>query len=168
MLAIRRLNLGLYNDHDRAVHLTAGSTYGPDGNDVHIAVNGRREVAELYANMIAAAYDMRDALAIALEAWADQFDGPEDQDLSVSGADLVDWFTTWRTMVAKPALAKAGGAPVDTVTLTAALRACRGAMNAMRAQIDQMSGMFPDDDGTIAAACQDHDDADAMATKALS
>ncbi len=27
---------------------------------------------------------------------AGQFDGPEDEDLEVSGADLVDWFTDWR------------------------------------------------------------------------
>ncbi len=35
----------------------------------------------------------------ALAAWAEQFDEPEDQDLSVSGADLVDWFSQWRLRV---------------------------------------------------------------------
>ncbi len=32
----------------------------------------------------------------ALAYRAEQFDGPEDQDLSVSGADTVEWFTDWR------------------------------------------------------------------------
>ena len=35
-------------------------------------------------------------LAEALAAWSEQFDGPGDKDLSISGADLVDWFTAWR------------------------------------------------------------------------
>ena len=32
----------------------------------------------------------------ALDTWAEQFDGPEDEDLSISGADLVEWFAQWR------------------------------------------------------------------------
>ena len=35
-------------------------------------------------------------LAEALGAWSEQFDGPEDHDLSISGADLVEWFAEWR------------------------------------------------------------------------
>lgn len=38
----------------------------------------------------------------------------------------------------------------------AALAVCLGAMDAMRTQIDQMSGMFKDEDGRIAQACADH------------
>ena len=32
----------------------------------------------------------------ALEAWADQFDGPQDEDAYVSGTDLLEWFSDWR------------------------------------------------------------------------
>ena len=42
---------------------------------------------------------LQSLLAEALGAWAEQFDGPDDQDLSVSGADLVDWFADWRVRV---------------------------------------------------------------------
>ena len=40
---------------------------------------------------------IRDALAYE----AEEFDGPADLDLSVSGADLVDWFTDWRQRARK-------------------------------------------------------------------
>lgn len=43
----------------------------------------------------------------ALAYEASQFDGPSDQDLSVSGADLVDWFTAWR-QEARAALTEIG------------------------------------------------------------
>ena len=42
---------------------------------------------------------MQSLLTEALGAWSEQFDGPDDQDLSVSGADLVDWFADWRLRV---------------------------------------------------------------------
>jgi hypothetical protein len=42
---------------------------------------------------------MQSLLAEALGAWSEQFDGPDDHDLSVSGADLVDWFADWRLRV---------------------------------------------------------------------
>ena len=42
---------------------------------------------------------MRSLLAEALGAWSEQFDGPDDRDLSVSGADLVEWFAEWRLRV---------------------------------------------------------------------
>jgi len=41
------------------------------------------------------------------------------------------------------------------------LRDARGTMSSMRTQIDQMSGMFDDEDGAIEQACEDHDDLDA-------
>jgi hypothetical protein len=31
----------------------------------------------------------------AAQAWAAQFDGAQDQDLSISGADLMDWLAQW-------------------------------------------------------------------------
>lgn len=37
-----------------------------------------------------------DLMREALEYQAECFDGPDDEDLSVSGADLVDWFAAWR------------------------------------------------------------------------
>jgi hypothetical protein len=52
----------------------------------------------------------------ALTAWAEQFDGTA-AELHVSGADLVDWFASWRTR-ARAALVAAG------VALT--LAACAG------------------------------------------
>ena len=39
---------------------------------------------------------LQSLLTEALGAWSEQFDGHADQDLSVSGADLVDWFADWR------------------------------------------------------------------------
>lgn len=42
---------------------------------------------------------MQALLAEALGAWSEQFDGPEDHDLSISGADLVEWFAEWRLRV---------------------------------------------------------------------
>ena len=48
-----------------------------------------------------------------------------------------------------------------------ALRDTVGAMQAMREQIEQMRGMFPDADGTIAEACDAHDDAAQSAREAL-
>lgn len=36
------------------------------------------------------------AIKAALAYQADQFDGPDDQDLNVSGADLCEWFAAWR------------------------------------------------------------------------
>jgi hypothetical protein len=43
----------------------------------------------------------------ALSAWAEQFDGPQDEDLHLSGADLIEWFTSWR-LRAREALKAAG------------------------------------------------------------
>jgi hypothetical protein len=54
--------------------------------------------AEAHANvtLFAASKQMATLLDEAVQAWAAQFDGPEDQDRSVSGADLMDWFAQWR------------------------------------------------------------------------
>jgi histidinol dehydrogenase len=48
--------------------------------------------------------EARKVLTEAVQAWADQFDGVDETDLEVSGADLVDWFADWRDR-AKAALA---------------------------------------------------------------
>lgn len=45
----------------------------------------------------------------ATQSWAEQFDGEEETDLRVSGADLLDWFAQWRVK-AKAALADMGTA----------------------------------------------------------
>lgn len=55
--------------------------------------------AKQYAQLLGLSPVMLALLREALAAWAEQFDGPEDQDLSVSGADLVDWFSQWRLRV---------------------------------------------------------------------
>ena len=64
-----------------------------DGSD-----RGAGEAAR-YAQLLGLSPVMLALLREALAAWAEQFDGPEDQDLSVSGADLVDWFAQWRLRV---------------------------------------------------------------------
>ena len=51
---------------------------------------------QLTASRSDAAAPMRLVLQEALRAWSAQFDGDPQQDLSVSGADLVDWFSQWR------------------------------------------------------------------------
>lgn len=53
---------------------------------------------------------LRDALAYEVA----QFDGPPDTDIRVSGADLVDWFSQWRTR-AKVALAAAAPPPGSVI-----------------------------------------------------
>ena len=54
--------------------------------------------AEAHANagLFAGSKMMAVLLEEATKVWAQQFDGPAHQDCSVSGADLMDWFTEWR------------------------------------------------------------------------
>jgi hypothetical protein len=54
--------------------------------------------AEARANtaLFAASKQMAALLEEAIQAWAEQFEGSEDSDCSVSGADLVEWFAQWR------------------------------------------------------------------------
>lgn len=65
--------------------------------------------AEAYANagLFAASRLMAALLTEATQAWVSQFDGPADQDCSISGADLMDWFAQWR-LRARAALEHAG------------------------------------------------------------
>ena len=51
---------------------------------------------QLTASRLDAAAPMRLVLQEALRAWSAQFDGDPQHDLSVSGADLVGWFSQWR------------------------------------------------------------------------
>lgn len=44
-------------------------------------------------------------------------------------------------------------------TMDKALHDMTGAADALRTQVEQMRGMFDDDDGTIADACEAHDEA---------
>lgn len=52
-------------------------------------------------------------------------------------------------------------------SVTAALRDCMGAIDAMATQIKQMRGLFPDEDGTIAEALEAGDEAIDVAHAAL-
>lgn len=65
--------------------------------------------AEAHANvgLFAASKAMAAVLKEASQAWAEQFDVAEDEDNSVSGADLVQWFAQWR-LRARTALDAAG------------------------------------------------------------
>ena len=63
--------------------------------------------AQANAMLFAASRTMSELLDEATRAWAEQLDDPEDQDCSVSGADLVDWFAQWRVR-ARQALHQAG------------------------------------------------------------
>lgn len=62
-----------------------------DGSD-----RGVGEAAD-YARLLALAPVMLRLITDALGAWAEQFDGLDSTDLSVSGNDLVDWLGTWRS-----------------------------------------------------------------------
>ncbi len=75
----------------------------------HPLGEGQQCQAEAHANagLFAASKAMAGLLAEATKAWAEQFDGPDDQDLSISGADLLDWFAQWR-LRARKALDAAG------------------------------------------------------------
>lgn len=55
----------------------------------------------------------------------------------------------------------------SAMAMKESLSNCRGAMQSMRDQIDQMKGMFPDDDGAIERSCEDHDHADEEAGEIL-
>ena len=64
----------------------------------HPLGEGQQCHAESQANagLFAASKTMAGLLEEATTAWAEQFDGGDDQDRSVSGADLVEWFARWR------------------------------------------------------------------------
>ncbi|MGI4946799.1 MAG: hypothetical protein ACRYHQ_40615 [Janthinobacterium lividum] len=76
---------------------------------VHPIGETREQQGEAQANamLFAASRTMSELLDEATRAWAEQFDGPEDQDCSVSGGDLVEWFAQWRVR-ARQALDVAG------------------------------------------------------------
>ena len=83
----------------------------PGGPRVEIAVahDGTAEgvhEAEHAAAAIAALPKLYEILQQATQAWSEEFDGDDEVDLNVSGADLVDWFGQWR-LAAKAALAAA-------------------------------------------------------------
>lgn len=66
------------------------------------------ELAEAGANaaLFAASKAMAGVLREAMAAWEEQFEAPEGEDASISGADLLVWFAQWRVR-AKGALAQA-------------------------------------------------------------
>jgi len=60
-----------------------------------------------HLQVMASAPALSAVLMEALQAWSDKFDGPQDEDLHLSGADLIEWFTSWR-LRAREALKAAG------------------------------------------------------------
>jgi hypothetical protein len=76
---------------------------------VHPLGDGPQCQAEAHANagLFATSKVMAGLLEEATKVWAEQFDDPDDQDLSISGADLLDWFAQWR-LRARKALDAAG------------------------------------------------------------
>ena len=64
-----------------------------DGTD-----SGIGEAAD-YARLLKLAPVMLALLTEALGVWVEQFDGSDDTDPSVSGADVVEWFAAWRLRV---------------------------------------------------------------------
>ena len=87
--------------HDRTVMKTWGVQVTDTGQwvgRVHPIGPEPEHQAEAHANagLFAASKAMANLLEEATQAWAEQFDGPEDKDLSVSGADLTEWFAQWR------------------------------------------------------------------------
>jgi len=88
-----------------------GIIRAPGGPRVEIAVvhDGTAEgvhEAEQAAAAIATLPKLYDVLQQATQAWSEEFDGDDETNPSVSGADLVDWFSQWR-LAAKAALAAA-------------------------------------------------------------
>lgn len=89
-----------------------GTIRVPDGPRVEIAIahDGALEgviEAERLSFAIAALPDCIAVLRAAAQAWGAQFDAGDEEggeDRSISGADLVEWFTTWPNE-AKEALA---------------------------------------------------------------
>lgn len=89
--------------------------------DVQVAATGRwvgrahpigpttAEQAEAGANaaLFAASRAMAAVLHEALVAWEEQFEAPDGEEASISGADLLAWFAGWRVR-AQRALAQAG------------------------------------------------------------
>ena len=63
---------------------------------VHDGSSAAAGEAEACSALLALAPAMLDLLRDALTAWSDQFEGDDDTDLHVSGADFIDWFTGWR------------------------------------------------------------------------
>ena len=56
---------------------------------------------EQYAQLLGVSPVMLTLLQEALGAWAERFDAPDnpDEDVSVDGGDLVEWFADWRLRV---------------------------------------------------------------------
>jgi hypothetical protein len=75
----------------------------------HAIGQEREQQGEAHANagLFAASKAMASVLKEATEAWATQFDGVGDENCSISGADLLDWFAQWR-LLARAALNEAG------------------------------------------------------------
>ena len=65
---------------------------------VHAIGKEPEQQAEAHANagLFAASRAMASVLEEATQAWATQFDGVGDENCSISGADLLDWFAQWR------------------------------------------------------------------------
>ncbi|KAB0269041.1 hypothetical protein [Microvirga brassicacearum] len=100
-----------------ASHTPGPYSYTPTGGMIYakgmkpvgyVATAHGEAVKDANGKLFAAAPLMLDILKQATEAWEEQFDGPADQDLDVSGSDLVDWFTEWRGL-AKAAIAAVEG-----------------------------------------------------------
>ena len=98
--------------HDGTVLRTWGVQVGATGQwvgNAHPIGPTTENQAEAHANggLFAASKLMAVLLTEATQAWSNQFDGPEEEDCSISGADLMDWFAQWR-LRARAALEAAG------------------------------------------------------------
>ena len=98
--------------HDGTVMPTWGVQVADTGQwigRVHPIGEDSAHRAEAHANagLFAASKMIAELLDEATKAWVEQFDGPEDLDCSISGADLMDWFAQWR-LRARKALDAAG------------------------------------------------------------
>jgi hypothetical protein len=63
--------------------------------------------AGVNAALFAASKAMAQVLREAMTAWEEQFEAPDGEQASISGADLLAWFALWRVRVQR-ALAQAG------------------------------------------------------------
>lgn len=87
------------------------------------------ELAEAKAHIARLESKLREGVAYQ----AEQFDGPADEDLSVSGADLVDWFSSWR-LEARATLESPARIAVTSPTVLDALKALMAEVEAMTAR----------------------------------
>lgn len=81
-------------------HHDCGNWRSDDSDETYAAVSQRAEAAEeALATRLVRLVKLERLGHELLEHHAEEFDGPPDEDLQVSGSDLVDWFSGFREKI---------------------------------------------------------------------